>query len=176
MFFGIPSKTYKTIKNTSRYSDHWHAQLWALQPASPSYGYKRKHQLRWFGRVQYKLFTDGDHSHLLDQCPCGSRWYWRSCGDPYEYPSRRDCTLGIQSIDADSRSVERRWFYFRSPFVDCHAAMTWAFTTQNAGGRTRAIFSFSANGNAVPDGGSAVAFLGLALTGLEVLRRKLKRD
>jgi hypothetical protein len=55
-------------------------------------------------------------------------------------------------------------------------AMTWAFTTQNAGGRTRAIFSFSANGNAVPDGGSAVALLGLALTGLEVLRRKLKRD
>jgi VPDSG-CTERM motif len=54
-------------------------------------------------------------------------------------------------------------------------AMTWAFTTQNAGGRTRAIFSFSANGNAVPDGGSAVALLGLALTVTEAIRRKLCR-
>ena len=29
---------------------------------------------------------------------------------------------------------------------------------------------------AVPDGGSAVVLLGLALTGLEVVRRKLRRD
>ena len=35
------------------------------------------------------------------------------------------------------------------------------------------MFSFSANGVAVPDGGSAVALLGLALTGIELLRRKL---
>jgi hypothetical protein len=38
------------------------------------------------------------------------------------------------------------------------------------------MFSFAANADAVPDGGSAVALLGLTLTGLEVLRRKLKRD
>ena len=36
------------------------------------------------------------------------------------------------------------------------------------------IFSFSAAGQAVPDGGSAVAVLGLALVGVEVLRRKRK--
>ena len=53
-------------------------------------------------------------------------------------------------------------------------AMTWSFTTQSAGGITRTVFSFSANGTAVPDGGSAVALLGIALTGLEVLRRKLR--
>jgi hypothetical protein len=35
------------------------------------------------------------------------------------------------------------------------------------------VFSFSASGLAVPDGGSAVALLGLALIGIEVLRRKL---
>jgi hypothetical protein len=52
-------------------------------------------------------------------------------------------------------------------------AMDWSFTTQSAGGRTRTAFSFSANGVAVPDGGSAVALLGLALVGIEVLRRKL---
>jgi hypothetical protein len=51
-------------------------------------------------------------------------------------------------------------------------AMEWSFTAQSAGGRTRTIFSFSANGVAVPDGGSAFALLGLALTGIEVLRRK----
>jgi hypothetical protein len=49
--------------------------------------------------------------------------------------------------------------------------MTWSFTTQNRGGST---FSFSATGATVPDGGSAVALLGLALTGVEVLRRKLR--
>jgi hypothetical protein len=53
-------------------------------------------------------------------------------------------------------------------------AMDWSFTTQSSGGRTRTTFSFSANGVAVPDGGSAVALLGFALTGIEVLRRKLK--
>jgi VPDSG-CTERM motif len=54
-------------------------------------------------------------------------------------------------------------------------AMDWSFTTQSAGGGTRQTFSFSANGAAlgVPDGGSAVALLGLALTGIGVLRRKL---
>jgi hypothetical protein len=52
------------------------------------------------------------------------------------------------------------------------------FTTQSSGGKTRTTFSFSANGVAVgvPDGGSAVALLGLALTGIELLRRRLKRD
>ena len=50
-------------------------------------------------------------------------------------------------------------------------AMTWAFTSQNKGGST---FSFSATGASVPDGGSAVALLGFALTGIEVLRRKLR--
>jgi hypothetical protein len=52
--------------------------------------------------------------------------------------------------------------------------MDWAFTAQSAGGQNRQTFSFSANGLAVPDSGSAVALLGLALTGIEVLRRKLK--
>jgi hypothetical protein len=52
--------------------------------------------------------------------------------------------------------------------------MTWAFTVQNAGGRTLTTFSFSANGNTIPDGGSAVALFGLALSGIEILRRKLR--
>jgi hypothetical protein len=73
---------------------------------------------------------------------------------------------------ATSLTIEGTGIVHAAGFDD--TAMTWAFTTQNAGGRTRVIFSFSANGNAVPDGGSAVALLGLALTGIEILRRKLR--
>jgi VPDSG-CTERM motif len=54
-------------------------------------------------------------------------------------------------------------------------ATEWSFTTQSAGGRTGTIFSFSANGiTGVPDGGPAVALLGIALIGIEGLRRKLR--
>jgi hypothetical protein len=50
--------------------------------------------------------------------------------------------------------------------------MEWSFTTQNMGG---SIFSFSATGSAgVPDGGSAVGLLGIALIGIEAVRRKLR--
>ena len=51
---------------------------------------------------------------------------------------------------------------------------TWAFTVQNSGGGLLTDFSFSANSQGVPDGGSAVALLGIALVGIEVLRRKLR--
>jgi hypothetical protein len=50
----------------------------------------------------------------------------------------------------------------------------FAFSVQNAGGGHHVSFTFSANETEVPDGGSTVAFLGLALTGIEVLRRKLR--
>jgi VPDSG-CTERM motif len=52
---------------------------------------------------------------------------------------------------------------------------TWAFTVQNAGGN-HDYFSFSANvaTQGVPDGGSAVALLGIALAGIEFIRRRLR--
>jgi len=46
---------------------------------------------------------------------------------------------------------------------------TWVFTANQAGG----TFSFSSSNGAVPDGGSALILFGLALGGLEALRRKL---
>ena len=53
---------------------------------------------------------------------------------------------------------------------------TWALTVQNAGGN-QDFFSFSANlatqGQGVPDGGSAIALLGLGLGLIEFIRRKL---
>jgi hypothetical protein len=48
-------------------------------------------------------------------------------------------------------------------------AGTWNFTTQNPSAHAR--FSFSSATGAVPDGGSAVALLGIALVGIEGLRR-----
>lgn len=51
----------------------------------------------------------------------------------------------------------------------------WAFSVQNAGGGTGDFFSFSANtAGAVPDGGSAVALLGISLVAIEFVRRKLR--
>jgi hypothetical protein len=49
---------------------------------------------------------------------------------------------------------------------------TWSFTTQNPSARSR--FSFSAAAGAVPDGGSGVALLGIALVGIEGLRRSFR--
>ena len=53
-------------------------------------------------------------------------------------------------------------------------AARWAFTVQNAGGGTGDFFSFSANTASVPDGGSAVALLGISLVAIEFVRRKLR--
>jgi hypothetical protein len=52
-------------------------------------------------------------------------------------------------------------------------AMDWSFTTQSSGGHTRTNFSFSANGIAVPDGGTTVMLLGVALGVLGMARRFL---
>jgi hypothetical protein len=53
---------------------------------------------------------------------------------------------------------------------------TWDFSvkTLNGKGDKKMFFHFNAETTAVPDGGSAVALLGIALTGIEVLRRKLR--
>jgi VPDSG-CTERM motif len=51
---------------------------------------------------------------------------------------------------------------------------TWSFTVNNSNGQPKMMFSFAANNNSVPDGGITVALLGIALMGVEVLRRKLK--
>jgi len=48
----------------------------------------------------------------------------------------------------------------------------WAFTSQNAGGRPHDTFSFSANTEAIPDGGMTLALLGAGLMGLAVFRAK----
>jgi hypothetical protein len=56
-------------------------------------------------------------------------------------------------------------------------AFTWSFSAQDppAGTPIPLVFSFSASGQTIPDGGATVALLGLALAGIEGIRRKLKR-
>ncbi len=51
----------------------------------------------------------------------------------------------------------------------------WAFSIQDssAGGGGTFTFSFSADTSAIPEGGSAIALLGVGLVAVEVIRRKL---
>ena len=51
--------------------------------------------------------------------------------------------------------------------------VTWSFTAQDDA--SNGVFSFSAGSEAIPDGGATVALLGLALAGIEGIRRKLMR-
>ena len=49
----------------------------------------------------------------------------------------------------------------------------WSFTSTDSNGHTRSTFGFQSQTTA-PDGGATAALLGLALTGVEILRRKFK--
>ena len=51
--------------------------------------------------------------------------------------------------------------------------VTWNFTVQDDA--SNGVFSFSGGSEAIPDGGPTVALLGLALAGIEGIRRKLRR-
>jgi len=50
----------------------------------------------------------------------------------------------------------------------------FSFTVSNPNGQPHIRFAFAAETTSTPDGGSAVALLGIAFIGVEVLRRKLK--
>lgn len=52
---------------------------------------------------------------------------------------------------------------------------TWSFSTQDPGtpGTGGLTFSFSAGTNALPEGGTTLALLGIALIGVELVRRKM---
>jgi hypothetical protein len=50
----------------------------------------------------------------------------------------------------------------------------WSFTSSDSNGKIRSSFGFQSDTVAIPDGGATAALLGLALAGIEVLRRKFK--
>jgi hypothetical protein len=51
---------------------------------------------------------------------------------------------------------------------------SWSFTVSNANGKTHSTFGFQSDTAAVPDSGATAALLGVALAGVEVLRRKFR--
>jgi hypothetical protein len=51
---------------------------------------------------------------------------------------------------------------------------SWSFTVSNANGKTHSTFGFQSDTTAVPDSGATAALLGVALAGVEVLRRKFR--
>ena len=51
--------------------------------------------------------------------------------------------------------------------------VSWSFSAQDD--PSNGIFSFSGGSEAIPDGGATVALMGLALAGIEGIRRKLRR-
>jgi hypothetical protein len=52
--------------------------------------------------------------------------------------------------------------------------LSWSFTSQDPSlGSTSPSFTFSASSNSLPDGGATVALLGIALSGVGLLRKKL---
>lgn len=54
-------------------------------------------------------------------------------------------------------------------------AMAWSFTAQDpAAGQNPASWTFSASSNSLPDGGATVMMLGIALSGVTLLKKKLK--
>ncbi len=61
---------------------------------------------------------------------------------------------------------------FTAPGFDATPGI-WRFTSQDPSAGTPAVFSFSASNQTVPEGGSAVAMLGMGLLGLAAARKKL---
>jgi hypothetical protein len=92
-------------------------------------------------------------------------------------------SVGGFTFDLDSSTVESQSANFLTisgigtisgnGYAD--TAGTWSFTSQSPA--ANGVFSFSAgsagSGGSVPDGGTTVALLGLALAGIEIVRRKL---
>ena len=51
---------------------------------------------------------------------------------------------------------------------------SWSFSVTNSDGKIHETFGFTSDTRSVPDGGATAALLGLALAGVEGLRRKFK--
>jgi hypothetical protein len=87
-----------------------------------------------------------------------------------------DLTSSVVTHDSVSVTVKGFGIMHKAGFDDTFGSFN--FTTQNPGadpdlgGPLPASFSFSSSGNALPDGGSAMALLGIALLGVEGIRRK----
>ena len=96
--------------------------------------------------------------------PVSPLWTFMSGGNTYSFDL---LTLSIDQQGGDTLNLSGSGNLDITGFDTTFG--TWVFTANQAGG----TFSFSSSNAAVPEGGSAVALLGLALFGVEILRRKL---
>jgi hypothetical protein len=120
--------------------------------------------------------TSGDFSGLANSTPVafaptwsfnsgGVNPFWSVGGFTFQLLSS---AIVIQS--ANFLSVEGTGIVTGKKFQA--TALNWSFTSQNPGFGNK-TFNFSASSNSVPDGGATVALLGLALSGVGLLRKKL---
>ena len=96
--------------------------------------------------------------------PISPLWTFMFMGDTYSFDL---LTLSIDQQGNDTLNLSGTGDLNITGFDTTTG--TWVFTANQAGG----TFSFSSSNGAVPDGGSALILFGLALGGLEALRRKL---
>jgi len=98
--------------------------------------------------------------------PVTPLWTFVSAGSTYSF----DLTLlsSILQPNDNTLTLKGTGTLHITNFTD--TAGTWVFTANQAGD----TFSFSSSNAAVPDSGSAVALLGIALAGIEGVRRALR--
>lgn len=97
--------------------------------------------------------------------------FWMVGGFSFELLSS---SITSQGYDASGGSVTVDGSGWVSATGYTTTLMSWHFTTQdNGSGTTQTQWSFSAGDQSVPDGGATVMLLGIALSGVALLRKKL---
>jgi hypothetical protein len=115
--------------------------------------------------------TEADMTHpwtFDPSTPTAPLWSVAAFGFSFDLTS----VLSVTHIGNNFINVLTRGTIHATGFDDTQAL--FSFTVNNPDGRTHATYGFADATITVPDGGSAVALLGLALIGIEGLRRKLR--
>lgn len=116
----------------------------------------------------FAFMGTGDTVALMPGSPMQPEWMFVSSGNGHTY-SFELLALTNGSVTAGSMSFSGTGLAFK----DGGDASVASWALQGSGGKFTFKFSSSTT-TAVPDGGSAVALLGIALAGIEVVRRKVK--
>ena len=138
--------------------------------------------------TQVTGWLDGDGAMPTVQSVSGSMATWVTAGDTVTFPSSWTFGSGVAvlwQVDGYTFNLlASQIVYQANGFLSVsgtgtitgngfNAPGTWSFSAQDD--PANGVFSFSA-GSLVPDGGATVALLGLALAGIEGIRRKFMRS
>jgi hypothetical protein len=99
--------------------------------------------------------------------------FWTVGGFTFELLSSHVVSQGVTTLGQDGFViVQGTGIVMAAGFTP--TTMSWSLTTQDPkAGTNPDSWSFSASANSVPDGGATVMLLGMALSGVALLRRKL---